>query len=58
MIVIKGDAIMPFINLADIKEREMVPGFRARMIRSENMTVVFWDVKAGSSLPNHSHTND
>ncbi len=49
---------MPFINLAEIKEREMVNGFRAKMIHSQNMTVVFWDVKAGSSLPNHSHTNE
>ena len=49
---------MPFINLADIKEREMAPGFRAKMLHSENMTVVFWNVKAGSSLPHHSHPNE
>ena len=49
---------MPFINLADIKDREMVPGFRAKMLHSENMTVVYWDVKADSSLPLHSHPNE
>jgi len=58
MILIKERALMPFINLADVKEREIVPGLTAKMIHSENMTLVFWDVRAGSSLPHHSHTNE
>jgi quercetin dioxygenase-like cupin family protein len=49
---------MSFINLANIKEREIVPGFRGKIVHSSNMTLVSWDIKAGSSLPEHSHPNE
>jgi quercetin dioxygenase-like cupin family protein len=49
---------MAFIKLADIKEKEIVPGFRGKMVHSGNMTVVFWNVSAGSLLPEHSHPNE
>lgn len=49
---------MAFINLSNVKEKEIVPGFRARMVHSQNMTFVFWQVKAGSPLPEHSHPHE
>lgn len=49
---------MAFINLSDVKEREIVPGFRARMVHSQNMTFAFWKVKAGSTLLEHSHPHE
>jgi quercetin dioxygenase-like cupin family protein len=53
-----GGYIMAFINLSDVKEREIVPGFRAKMVHSQNMTFAFWNVKAGSPLPEHSHPHE
>ena len=38
--------------------REIVPGFRGRFVHTENMTFVYWDIKAGSILPDHSHPHE
>ena len=45
-------------DLKNINSKEMVPGFHAKFIHSENMTLAYWDIKAGSSLPEHSHINE
>ena len=49
---------MYFQDLADIQEREIVPGYRARFIHAEKMTLAYWEVEAGASLPEHSHPHD
>lgn len=49
---------MSFINLDNIKEKEIVPGFLGKMVHSDHMTFVFWKIKAGASLPEHSHPNE
>jgi quercetin dioxygenase-like cupin family protein len=49
---------MAFIHISDLTERQMIPGFRARMHHGEYMTVSFWDVDAGASLPEHSHSHE
>ena len=49
---------MPFINLYDIEQREMVPGFKAQFIHSRNMTFSYWTIKAGYSLPEHAHPHE
>ena len=49
---------MIFQNLNDIPEREIVPGYRARFLHSDNMTLAFWDVDPGASLPEHSHPHE
>lgn len=49
---------MAFISLADIKEKELVPGFHAQFVHSENMTFAYWRIEAGSSLPDHSHPHE
>jgi quercetin dioxygenase-like cupin family protein len=46
------------INLSQVKSREVIPGFEAKFIQSENVTLAYWTVKAGSALPNHSHPNE
>lgn len=38
---------MAFFKLDELEEREMVPGFRARFIHSDHMTLSSWTVKAG-----------
>ena len=49
---------MPFINLEDIAERDMIPGFSARFVHSRFMTFSYWNTKAGYTLPEHSHPHE
>lgn len=49
---------MPFVNLGNISAREIVPGFTARFVHSENMTFSYWQVKEGAVLPEHSHPHE
>jgi quercetin dioxygenase-like cupin family protein len=49
---------MAFINLTEIESREIVPGYRARFIHTENMTLAYWDVDPGAELPQHSHPHE
>ncbi len=49
---------MPFINLEAVEAKELLPGFRAKMIHSEKMTLAYWDIDAGSILPEHSHPHE
>jgi len=49
---------MPFITIADRAAREIVPGFTARFVHSENMTFSYWQVKEGAVLPEHSHPHE
>jgi quercetin dioxygenase-like cupin family protein len=49
---------MPFLELSDIRQREPVPGYRVRFVHSDSMTVAFWEIEAGSSMPEHSHSHE
>lgn len=49
---------MPFINLNDIKEKEIFPGYKAKFINSENMTFAYWTIEEGSSFPEHAHEHE
>ena len=49
---------MVFQDLKDIKEREIVPGYRARFLHSKHMTLAYWDVDPGAALPEHSHPHE
>jgi quercetin dioxygenase-like cupin family protein len=49
---------MDKIDLNSIDEKEIVPGFFARFVHSENITIAYWTVKAGSSFHPHSHPNE
>lgn len=46
------------IDLRSINQKELVPGFAGRFIHTENLTFAFWEIKAGSSLPEHSHLHE
>lgn len=50
--------LMPFIKLDQVAERELVPGFRARFVHGERMTVGQFRILAGSTLPAHSHPHE
>ena len=49
---------MKNIDLKDIQAKEIVPGYRAKFIHSENMTMAFWDIDAGAALPEHTHPHE
>ena len=49
---------MAFIDLESIEEREIVAGFRARFVHSENVTLAYWNIDAGAELPTHTHPHE
>ena len=49
---------MSHLDLNSVEEKEIVPGYFAKFIHSENMTIVYWNIKAGSALPAHSHPHE
>lgn len=46
------------ILLDSIPEKEIVPGYHARFVHSEHMTLVYWRIEAGSALPEHAHPHE
>ena len=49
---------MPVINLNTIEPIEIAPGFTSHFVHTEQMTVNFLDVVAGSILPLHQHIHE
>jgi quercetin dioxygenase-like cupin family protein len=49
---------MPLINLSSIPPKDICPGYSARFIHTDSMTFSYLDVKAGASLPEHSHPHE
>lgn len=49
---------MNIIKLSEMPEREMVPGYHARFVHSENMTLAYWDIEEGNALPKHAHPHE
>lgn len=49
---------MKKIDLINIPAKELVPGFHAKFIHSKNMTIAFWEIDAGATLPEHVHVHE
>lgn len=49
---------MSFISLKDIRPTEIVPGFNGRFIHSEKITIAYWDIREGSTIPVHQHVHE
>ena len=49
---------MYFKDLDEIHSREIVPGYWAKFIHTEGMTLAYWEVDAGATLPEHSHPHE
>ena len=45
-------------SLDTIPTREYMPGYRGKMIHTQNMTLAFWQVDEGAAVPEHSHHNE
>ncbi len=46
------------LHLHDIVPRDLIPGFAGRFIHTQSMTLVYWDIEAGATLPPHSHFHE
>ena len=44
-------------NIPDLEPFEIVPGYHARMIHTDTMTIAFVDIDAGAPLPEHHHVH-
>jgi len=49
---------MIYQNVREMEPRELFSGMKARFIHSKNMTFAYWDIAAGSTLPEHSHPHE
>jgi len=49
---------MTYIKLADLEERELIPGYLVRFVHTKHMTIAYWTIQAGSTLPEHSHPHE
>ena len=49
---------MPFVNLDDTKVLEPFPGYKGNFVHAENMSLAFWEVKAGADFPEHTHPHE
>jgi quercetin dioxygenase-like cupin family protein len=54
----KNKNFMPFINENNLKQNEIAPGFAARFIHTDGLTIAYVDIKSGSVLPEHSHVQE
>ena len=46
------------IKLNELPGKEFFPGYHGKMIHTKEMTLAFWDVRAGAEVPEHSHHNE
>lgn len=49
---------MQYIDLTEVSPKEVMPGLYGKFVHTENMTTAYWDVVAGSSLPDHAHIHE
>jgi len=49
---------MGYLNLKEVEQKEIVKGYKARFVHSDNMTTAYWEVEAGAELPLHSHEHE
>jgi quercetin dioxygenase-like cupin family protein len=45
-------------HLEDIPVKQLLPGFFGKMVHGESSSLVFWDIKKGSVLTEHSHIHE
>lgn len=47
-----------FIDLDQVTQKEIFPGFMGRFVHTGTMTFAFWEVTAGSAVPEHAHIHE
>jgi quercetin dioxygenase-like cupin family protein len=46
------------LSLSEITPKEIMPGYHGKLIHGETMTIAFWDVEKGATVPEHAHLNE
>ncbi len=49
---------MPLFKEREVPQIELIPGYHARFVHSEHMTVANWQIEQGAGLPEHSHPHE
>ena len=49
---------MPFVELNTLPVREVVKGYHARSVHTGTMTMMYWTVDEGASIPVHTHMHE
>ncbi|MCU0388315.1 MAG: cupin domain-containing protein [Chitinophagaceae bacterium] len=52
------NTLTKFQNFDEVPVKQIAPGFFCKLVHTENNTINFLEVKAGSQLPNHSHPHE
>jgi len=45
-------------ELADLESVELMPGFHGKLIHTDFMTFIYWDIDSGAILPEHAHPHE
>jgi quercetin dioxygenase-like cupin family protein len=45
-------------HLKDIPVKQTLPGLFGKMVHGETSSLVFWDIKKGSIIPEHHHVHE
>lgn len=45
-------------HLSNLIAREVFPGFVGKFVHTDTMTFAYWEIKKGSSLPEHFHIHE
>ncbi len=46
------------LNLSSIPSKEIMPGLHGKLVHTENMSIVFWEVEEGAEVHEHAHMNE
>jgi quercetin dioxygenase-like cupin family protein len=49
---------MPFKIIKNLAEKYPLPGCLLRVIHAQSMTSAYWEIDAGSIIPDHSHPHE
>lgn len=49
---------MRFVRSSDARRHEAVPGVFGRVVHGDTMTIVTWDLPAGTHFPRHEHPQE
>ncbi|TNF77484.1 MAG: cupin domain-containing protein [Bacteroidetes bacterium] len=45
-------------SMETLHERELIPGFRGKFVHGEALSLAFWEVDPGATVPEHKHEHE
>ncbi|MEL6533898.1 MAG: cupin domain-containing protein [Bacteroidota bacterium] len=49
---------MALHELDSLPAREIMPGFHGKFVHTDTLTMAYWDIHPGASLPEHQHPHE